>query len=440
MTELAFHAIADIFPLMDGQPLADLTDDIKTHGLREPIWLYEGQILDGRNRWRACQAAGVDPVFVDFNGDYDQAYRFSISLNLHRRHLTDDQRKTFAADDSNINRGELNQYTEKENYGCSNRSIQNNQKTTRADAAELWKVPVRGIEEAKRIKKTVEPDIYNLVKSGDLKLAEARRIGQSLSTEQQLAILKKADPKAVQQAAKELNQKQRALKAEKLKQEKQRQAEQVKQSPNAPRVYCQDAIEFLKQQSGYDLLLTDPPYSTDVDDIAVFASSWLPIALSKLKATGRAYVFIGAYPKELQAYLNVAIPTQVLVWTYRNTLGPAPKGRYKQNWQAILYYCGISALPLNCPELNELFSVHDISAPDARHFNQEHTWQKPDDIADRFVRHASKPGDTVIDPFCCTGTFLLSASRYGRQAFGCDNNEDNLQIALDRGCVCEFLH
>ena len=416
--------------------MADLTEDIRQHGLREPIWLYEGKILDGRNRYRACQAAGVEPVFSDFNGDYDQAYRFSISLNLHRRHLTNEQRQAFAADDANTTRNDFsgNQHAKNKNLEWANSPTPENKKITREDASKLWNVPVRGIAEAKHIKKTVEPEIYNLVKSGDLKLAEARRIGQNLSTEQQLAILKKEDPQAVQQAAKELNQSQRALKAEKLNKEKQRQAEQIKQSPDAPLVYLQDAVEFLNQQSEYDLLLTDPPYSTDVNDIAGFASSWLPVALSKLKSTGRAYVFIGAYPKELQAYLNVAIPAQVLVWTYRNTLGPAPKGHYKQNWQAILYYCGIAAPPLDCPVLNELFSVHDISAPDGRHFNREHAWQKPDDIADRFVRHASKPGDTVVDPFCCTGTFLLAASRYGRQSVGCDNNEDHLKIAVSRGC------
>ena len=83
----------------------------------------------------------------------------------------------------------------------SNSTTLENKKITREDASKLWNVPIGGIAEAKRIKKTVEPEIYNLVKSGDLKLAEARRIGQNLSTEQQLAILKKEDPKAVQQAA-----------------------------------------------------------------------------------------------------------------------------------------------------------------------------------------------------------------------------------------------
>lgn len=268
MTERAFHTIADIFPLMDGQPLADLTEDVKTHGLREPIWLYEGQILDGRNRYRACLAVGVEPVFVDYNGD--DALGFVVSLNLHRRHLTESQRGMVGANIATLKQGEVGRNHEK-----SESSME------LSEAARLFNVGVETIKRAKQVIKNGVPELQQQVSAGNIKVRPAADISK-LPAKEQLAILKKEDPKAVQQAAKELNRKQRALKAEKLKQEKQRQAEQVKQTPNAPRVYCQDAIEFLKQQSGYDLLLTDPPYSTDVDDIAVFASSWLPVALSKL--------------------------------------------------------------------------------------------------------------------------------------------------------------
>jgi len=107
---------------------------------------------------------------------------------------------------------------------------------------------------------------------------------------------------------------------------------------------------------------------------------------------------------------------------------------YKQNWQAILYYRGRSAPPLNCPELVEQFSVQDINAPDGRLGDRYHAWQKPDDLARRFIRHATKPNDLVLDPFAGTGTFLLAAAALGRRACGCDRDANQIATAIQRGC------
>ena len=78
-----------------------------------------------------------------------------------------------------------------------------------------------------------------------------------------------------------------------------------------------DWRSWLEAQDLCDLLLTDPPYSTDVADICTFAHDWLPAALAKVKPTGRAYVCVGAYPDELAAYLSAPraslILAQVLV-------------------------------------------------------------------------------------------------------------------------------
>lgn len=189
-----------------------------------------------------------------------------------------------------------------------------------------------------------------------------------------------------------------------------------------------------------DLLLTDPPYSTDVDDITRFAAEWLPPALSCVKDTGRAYVFIGAYPLELLGYIAAGLAdermalAQVLVWTYRNTLGPSPTHAYKQNWQACLYFVGADAAPLDCPLMNEQFSVQDVNAPDGRIGDRYHAWQKPDELAERLVRHSTRPGDLVIDPFCGTGTFVLAAARLGRRGWGCDNDAEMIALACQRGC------
>ena len=92
----AFHPLAEMFPLMQGAAFDDLVADIRANGLIEPIILHEDKILDGRNRERACRAAGVEPTYRPFMGDDPLAY--VISANLHRRHLTPEQKLKIVED------------------------------------------------------------------------------------------------------------------------------------------------------------------------------------------------------------------------------------------------------------------------------------------------------------------------------------------------------
>ncbi len=90
------HGFADLLPLIHGPEFDALVDDIREHGLRVPIVLFEGQVLDGRNRLRACRAAGVEPRFEEFGGTEDDALNYVVSLNVARRHLTTPQRAALA--------------------------------------------------------------------------------------------------------------------------------------------------------------------------------------------------------------------------------------------------------------------------------------------------------------------------------------------------------
>jgi len=82
---MELHPLCTLFPRMSGYELDCLSFDIKENGLREPITTYQGKILDGGNRYVACQAAGVEPVFKEFDGE--DVASFVMSANFHRRHL-----------------------------------------------------------------------------------------------------------------------------------------------------------------------------------------------------------------------------------------------------------------------------------------------------------------------------------------------------------------
>jgi ParB-like chromosome segregation protein Spo0J len=96
--EFISHDLAEQFPLMAETELRDLAADIRKHGLLEPIILFEGKILDGRNRHRAAKLAGhkfVDANFTKLPPGRDP--RAFVSANIHRRHLTAEQKRDLLA-------------------------------------------------------------------------------------------------------------------------------------------------------------------------------------------------------------------------------------------------------------------------------------------------------------------------------------------------------
>ena len=83
---MEYHPVASLFPLMEGDEFHALVDDIKRNGLIVPITLSDGLILDGRNRYRACQEAGVEPHYQEVSGDLNP-WSHVWSINATRRHL-----------------------------------------------------------------------------------------------------------------------------------------------------------------------------------------------------------------------------------------------------------------------------------------------------------------------------------------------------------------
>ena len=90
------HPYSLIFPSMSREEYSQLSTDIAKNGLLEPITVYQGMVLDGRNRDIICHNLGITPKIVEFTGTDQQALDFVISKNLHRRHLSASQRAMVA--------------------------------------------------------------------------------------------------------------------------------------------------------------------------------------------------------------------------------------------------------------------------------------------------------------------------------------------------------
>jgi ParB-like chromosome segregation protein Spo0J len=98
----AVHPVADLFPMLPDDELAELAESIEARGLDHPIVLDpEGRVLDGRNRLKACEIAGVEPRFETYDGDDGDDYALRNGIN--RRHQTTGSLAMIAAKAARMN-------------------------------------------------------------------------------------------------------------------------------------------------------------------------------------------------------------------------------------------------------------------------------------------------------------------------------------------------
>lgn len=156
------HAVADIFPLMSGSELESLCADIREHGLRDPIWTFENKIIDGRNRYTACGRAGVEPRFREYEGDQAKLVSFVVSLNLHRRHLSESQRAMVAAKIANLKDGQ--------------RAASIEAPVTQNEAAEMLNVSRASVQRAEKVQQDGVPELVEKVEAGEMSVSHAAQI------------------------------------------------------------------------------------------------------------------------------------------------------------------------------------------------------------------------------------------------------------------------
>lgn len=177
------HPIADVWPMMDEAKLQELAADIRKNGQLVPVWLHDGKILDGRNRWAACMIAGVEPKTKEYTGDEPTA--FAVAMNDRRRHMNKgalaavaaELEPFFAADAAKRKKeteGRPKKTAEKPTEKVPQVFAPTRAPMAREEAAKAVGVNDRYVSDAKKVKQEA-PEVFERLKAGKITLQDAKR-------------------------------------------------------------------------------------------------------------------------------------------------------------------------------------------------------------------------------------------------------------------------
>lgn len=455
---MEYHPIACIFPLLPEEDLAALAEDIKAHGLRQPIITFEGKVLDGRNRSTACLLAGVEPKYREFSGTTGDAFDFVWSENVHRRHLQSGQAAACHVKREKLE-GELAAAVKAKRTAARDRQAEGGRekvpqtfgepkhdRETDAHRAKLAGSNRQYINDADKLA-TQAPDLLDQVAEGKTTLPKAKR---------ELA------------------------KRQKLEELTQREAANATLDGQPEwTIFNQDVMDGLsaviEQHSAARMVFTDPPYNIGIDygegadadamPDSVYmgwVSEWLYLCRDATTDDGSLWVMIG---DEYAAEYAVAIKKLGLTirsWIkWYETFGVNCQRKFNRTSRHI-FHC------VKDPK-HFVFNADAVSRPSDRQLKYndkraseggkiwDDVWQIPRltgtcteripsfptqlplSLVRPIVLCASDPGDLVLDPFNGSGTTGEAAISTGRKYVGIEKSEDFADLADKRlkGVTCD---
>ena len=392
-----FHPIASIFPLLEGSELAALSADIGANGLREPAWLFEDKILDGRNRVAACRMAGVEPSFRQFSGDRMTAIRFVWSMNRQRRQLNPGQAAIAEA-----KRNQLNA-----EYAAEVEKIK--------AAQPKGGRPKNG--KPSQIIDGVSPD-PNERRTDDV-LAKAAGTNRTyLGFARQLVDEHPEKADEVLRGEKTIPQ----VKREIAREDRAKSVVNV-ENPGLP-LHLGDFRELANTvpDDSVDLIFTDPPYVQSgvslFGDLSTFAARVLRPGGWCLAYSGQCF---------LPEVLRLMGEHLTYGWTFaiQHSSGGTwlQKFNLRNGWKPIV---GFYKEPLNA----WWTQFPDIAIGSKE--KDSHKWQQAQSEAEHFIKALSPQGGLVCEPFCGGGTTPAACIATGRQWIAFEKDETAYRSSLAR--------
>lgn len=449
----ALHPACKLFPLLGDNELQELADDIKENGLQNPIVLLDGKVLDGQNRLAACKLAGVEPRFVEWQGE-GSPLNWVVSQNLMRRHLTASQCAVIALDALPMLEKEAKerQRKSKGRGKKAENSLSNESENGKASefAARLVGTNYRYVELTKKIQ-AEKPELIDRIRSGELTVPEARKLTAVPSTNGRR---RRVNP--------DEDDKERIIKGD-----------------------CLDLIPSLDDES-VQLVLTSPPYAEQRNghyrgvsekDFSDWTVQWMEPLWDKLTDNGSVLMVIRPHLKKgiLSDYVlrtRLALredgwyENEELIWVKPDAPPLGSTKRPRRTWESILWFsrspqpfCDLFACGSDSDRIGFDASIrfgtgkglpvhggqnYEIGSGKARcpdvfvapvggnpQWNN-HPAVFPESLADQLIQTFSAENDLVVDPFVGSGTTCVSAKKLGRDFRGFDLNGKYVKLALKR--------
>lgn len=345
---------------MPDAELAYIVEDMKANGYDPsmPVITYEGQILDGRNRFKAADLAGVDPSFVEYEGD--DALAFVIRHNLHRRHLNESQRAVVASRLANMNP-----------HRPSNKSANLHTSVTQPQAAEMLNVSTRTVATVKAVEREA-PQLIPLIEAGQITANEA---------------------------------------VKQVKKEKYRQERESLANIGASKTIDVDfRIGDFEQvftdipDGSVDCIITDPPYPYE------FIECWTKLsrfAKRVLKPHGFCIAYSGQM--HLPEVMNRMSEHLDYYWTF-SLLHTGTK----QLINGRSLFCGWKPILIFQNGFKKINNPFDDFINGSGMEKSHHRWQQSEIELNHLIENFTQPNDLIIEPFAGGGTTIIACLKANR--------------------------
>lgn len=469
--DIPFHEVVYKWPSMSPEEFAALVADIKMNGLREPIWTYQGKIIDGRNRYLACREAGVESRYQEWNGN-GSLILFVASLNQHRRHLDAGQKAFIAVEIEKALAEEA-----KHNMSLGGGDRRSEDAKSGFQRIEKAIIPIHAAKEAAKVagtnhqyvadaKKVNEqaPELKHLVMERKMSLPDARR----LAKEPEL-VRKNIVTKVLSGIAKDMRE------AKALHEHEMREAQaNILHTPQEMQLIHGDFNEEVKkiEDGSIDLIITDPPYNISenthniklanrsdkirdfgewdkysreefLDLLAVWSSEWMRI----LRPQGSGYVFCAEryLSHMIDALVNAGLEYKsTITWCKTNPGCQIYKVNFRSSVEhAVFFTKGQGGHTFNWQGENEMRNY--IQTPICQGNERLvdalghtlHPTQKPESVIRYLMTVSSNPGDMVFDGFAGVFTTVKVAYDMGRRSIGIEQDATYFEAGKRRVSIVE---